>query len=181
MTSQLATPNEPIQHVGASMQARQLAEVLLAVVAIWYLIEIIPTIPFLFDALATPSARTDDPGAFRSAYLMTSILLRVFVGFALLIWRGHLAARLVPAASVSAESPPWQSAAFAVLGIYFFARGLSASVPVVITGLLAGKTMWSLAAKDLAQAVVGLALFFGAPGLSGAWHGLRSAGSQRSA
>jgi hypothetical protein len=165
------------RHEEALVQARQLAEVLLAVVAIWHLASAIPSISFLISAMKAPPSAPDSAETFQVASLTASIASSLLIGTALLVWRARIAERLVPASEpVPRETPPWQAAAFAVLGVYFFIRGVSGAVPFVVAAGFTTEPVWELIADDLVQAVLGLALFFGAPGLSVAWHRLRTAG-----
>jgi hypothetical protein len=166
-----------MRHEEARVQARQLVEVLLAVVAIWHLASAIPPISFLISAMQAPPSPQDSPETFQVASLTASIASSVLVGTALLVWRARIANRLVPSSEqVPHETPPWQAAAFAILGVYFFVRGLSGAIPLLVAAGFATEPVWQLIADDLIQAVLGLALFFGAPGLSLAWHRLRTAG-----
>ena len=160
------------------MQGRQLAEVLLAVVAIWHLVGIIPSIAFLPAALSSQRTALDAPETFQVASLTASISLSVLVSCTLLIGRRRLAARLVPQNGPSpSPTPPWHAAAFAVLGVLFFVQGLSGAAPFLITAALGDGTTWELVSGDLVEAGLGLGLFFGAPGLAATWERLRRAGA----
>jgi hypothetical protein len=157
------------------MNQRQFASVLFAVVGVFIAATRLPELFILFGMLAESSPATESPiggGPQRRTLtiaLMAS-LLAILVGGALILFRQRLADRLFTADARPLEAGDAQAVALSVLGCYLAVHGISRIA-------WAGRFDWSAAV----QLALGVALFFGARGLSGFWLLSRSAGGPRGA
>ena len=159
------------------MRSRQLAEVLLAIVGIWFVASAVVSLPFLIGIFGTVSGSDDGVGRLELGYISASTFLRIAIGGPLILARSRIATWICePDETDSLEASSWQPAAFAVLGAYFFVEGTAAGLGTAALGS-SGVSSWSLAGDGL-EAACGLALFFGARGLSRLWHQMRGAGTE---
>jgi hypothetical protein len=145
------------------MNQRQFASVLFAVVGVFIAATRLPELIVLVGLLAQSSPATESPfsGAPpRQAWTMAVIasVLAILIGGALILFRHRLADRLFAAATQPLEARDAQAVALSVLGCYFAVHGVSRVA-------WAGRFDWSAAV----QLALGIALFFGAHGLSGLW------------
>jgi hypothetical protein len=102
--------------------------------------------------------------------------LIVGCGLGLLLLRRSIAARLVPAEQpdLSGSVPGLQAAAFSVIGVVLFGRGLADLLGRLVMAVsYSGPISVSWFAPAVAQVIVGLALFLGARGLVTVWHSIR--------
>jgi len=164
---------------------RSIAEVLLAVAGVYLIVARIPEFGIGIVLLAN---RDDSPGATNptdlEALSLVVPIVSAGVGALLLALRQSIA-RLLFAAPASPGAPfslrELQGALFAVVGAYVTIQG----VAHLIQGALALEphqslvALWPSYAGPLFQAAAGLALFFGARGLAGAWAVARHAGHDR--
>ena len=105
----------------------------------------------------------------------------VLAGASLVGFRTKIAGRLFEDESVEAGRD-WiggaQAAAISVIGAYFFAEGLAQLVRELAFWKLApgvvGEPSVRQLSEDIARVVIGLALFFGARGITGFWRMLRN-------
>ena len=157
------------------MNQRQFASVLFAVVGIFIAASRLPEV-LIHIALLAQAAPTDrgtiGPGAqgLVSVAALGATFLAVGIGVTLLLLRDRLAQRLFPMPTPSLDATGVQTAAFSVLGCYFAVQGLSRM-------LWAGRFDWGAAI----QLTLGVALFFGARGLSKLWLLTRRSEEQRAA
>ena len=160
------------------MSARKVTEILLAVVAVWGLLEAIPVIAWLLVAAASGLPGSSAVGAGLLPSVTAQLVVNVAVNAAVLIGRGRIAGWLAPDTEpVSHDAHEWQTAALAVLGAYFVVRGLSNVVGEVIgrpMNMIAAS--WESIGSGVVQAGLGTGLFLGAPGVSRLWHRLRGPG-----
>ncbi len=157
------------------MGQRQLASVLFAAVGVFVAASRLPEIFFHIALLAQWTPTIEDPADPVSQRLITTIafvnsLLGVLVGTVLVLLRDRLAGHLFPVDSKPIETRDFQAVALSVLGCYFAVRGVSSI-------LWPGQLDWGA----VAQVVLGVALFFGARGLSRLWSLSRSADRSRGA
>ena len=156
------------------MNQRQLASVLFAAVGVFLVVSRLQevfslaatVIPSTVDVDADATPLPDGQGLALAVALMGSVLA-VLVGSALVLLRDRVANLLFPPATASVTSREVQAVALSVLGCYFAVQGVSNLA-------WAGRLDWSGAI----QLVLGVALFFGARGLSRLWSFGRSAGHQ---
>jgi len=151
------------------MSQRQLASVLFAVVGVFLAGTRLPEVLILAGLLAQSSPATESPFSGVSQRQASTIaliasLLAVLIGGALILFRHRLADRLFAAGAQPLEARDAQAVALSVLGCYFAVHGISRVA-------WAGRFDWSAAV----QLALGIALFFGARGLSGLWLSSRRA------
>jgi hypothetical protein len=102
--------------------------------------------------------------------------LVVGCGLGLLLLRRSIAARLIPAEQpdLTGSVPGLQAAAFSVIGVVLFARGLADLLGRVVMAVsYSGPISVSWFAPAVAQMIVGVGLFLGARGLVSLWHSVR--------
>jgi hypothetical protein len=155
------------------MNQRQFASLLFAVVGVFIAATRVPELFILVGLLAQSSPATES--AFSgvsqrqaSTIALIASLLAILIGGALILFRHRLAARLFAAATQPLEARDAQAVALSVLGCYFAVHGISRVA-------WAGRFDWSAAV----QLALGIALFFGARGLSGLWLLSRPANGSR--
>jgi hypothetical protein len=154
------------------MNQRQLASVLFAAVGVFLVISRLQQI-FSLAAAVIPSTVTvnappvPDGQRLALAVALLGSVLAVLFGSALILLRYRVANLLFPPAAAAVSSREVQAVALSVLGCYFAVQGVS-------NLSWAGRLDWSGAI----QLVLGIALFFGARGLSRLWSLGRSAGHQ---
>ena len=157
------------------MNMRKAAEIAFGVLGVWLIVERIPAIPALVISLSLPSA--DQSGPLRWLGFV-QIGLFLLCGLGLVLLRRRLAAWLVPnvEAVLEGSASGFQAAAYSVIGVLSFARGLRDLIAqLALAGLSSGDAdTWRLYVSPVAQMVVGLALFFGARGLVTIWQSLRN-------
>ena len=140
------------------MQARQLAEVLVALIGLWQLVTEMPLVPSHFRDLADGSL----------PYGAEMVALQWLIIAALLLFRRRIARYLVPDADSSSNASSLRPMAYAVAGVYVTAYGLC---EVVSTAVLLGLWDPDRIVSDAVTILLGLALFVGLPA------SLRRAGS----
>jgi hypothetical protein len=145
------------------MNQRQFASVLFAVTGIFIaasrLPEFVIHMALMYRSASTgPSLSGSDSETLFTVAAFIGTIISVGIGVALLLLRDRLARRLFPASVMSLEAPGMQTVAFSVMGCYFAVQGLYR--------LGWGYRFdWGAAI----QLVLGVALFFGARGLSRLW------------
>ena len=155
------------------MNQRELACVLFAVVGVFIAITRLPDLIFHVGLLAQSSPEAMSPvDAISQRHISTigliASLAAILLGSGLILFRRSVAERLFAASAESLAAREAQAVALSVLGCYFAVQGISRF----------GWTRqfdWTAAI----QLLLGIALFFGASGLSGLWMLSRSAGRSR--
>jgi hypothetical protein len=149
------------------MNQRQFASVLFAVVGIFVAITRINEL-IIHIGLITRADAVSPVGAITQRYVsaigIVATLAAMLAGVALILTRDWLAERLFPAEVQAVDMRGAQAAVLSVLGCYFAVHG------VARLGW-AGQVNWTA----VTELVLGVALFFGASGLSGLWLRARSA------
>jgi hypothetical protein len=157
------------------MNQRQFASVLFAVVGVFIAATRLPELLILAGMLAQSSPATESRfgGVSQRPVLTIALiasLLAILISGALILFRDRLADRLFAGGTQPLEARDAQAVALSVLGCYFAVHGISRIA-------WAGRFDWSAAV----QLALGVALFFGARGLSGLWLLSRAASGSRSA
>jgi hypothetical protein len=155
------------------MNQRQFASVLFAVVGVFIAITRLPELIIHVGLLVQPSPATASPFGAVSQHHMSTIgliasLVAILAGSGLILLRHSLADRLFTAGTQSLNAREAQAVALSVVGCYFAVQGISRFGWAV-------QFNWTAAI----ELVLGVALFFGASGLSGLWMLSRSAGRPR--
>lgn len=167
---------------------RNLTEVLLAVAGVYLIVARLPEVGIGIALLASHdhSSGSIDNSTLASLSLVAPVL-SASAGALLVLLRKRLARLLIPALP-SPESPfstrELQAALFAVVGVYIGLQGAARLIGGWIASGAARQSaisVWPSYAGALFQVVAGIALFFGARGLAGAWALARLAGHDRSA
>jgi hypothetical protein len=147
------------------MNQRQFASVLFAAIGVFIIVSRLPEVPVhlaLITQLASAGQNSPDLGGqgLLSVAAFAATIVAIGIGATLLLLRDRLAQRLFPAIAPSLETAGIQTAAFAILGCYFAVHGISR---IFWAGGFYNN--WTAAT----QLVLGVALFFGARGLSRFW------------
>jgi len=157
---------------GGSMNQRQLASVLFAVVGVFIAASYLPYIAgqviFLFssDAVGQQAPGTASP-LLSQLTSIAFLTVGVLISSALVLFRNRLAERLFPAGPLLGGQE-FQAVGLSVLGCYFVIEGISG-----VFRLRSRTLEWGA----VAQVVLGAALFLGARGISRLWSLARTAGT----
>jgi hypothetical protein len=157
------------------MNQREFASVLFAVVGVFIAVTRLPELIIHVGLLAQSSPAVASPiGGISQRHMSTIGLIASLVAIlgagGLILLRRSLADRLFAARTQSLSAREAQAVALSVVGCYVAVQGISRFG-------WAGRFDWTAAI----QLVLGVALFFGASGLSGLWMLSRSAGRSRAA
>jgi len=158
------------------MSQRQFASVLFAVLGVFIAINWLPQIVVAIGLFAQPTETSAGHQA-NSAYAITLLigtLIAVLLAITLVVMRERLAERLFAADTGPLAARDAQAVALSVLGCYFAIVAIPRLVAVGRFGL--GSIEWAA----VTQLVLGVALFFGARGVSRLWVAARSAGGSSS-
>ena len=158
------------------MSARSIAEVLLAVLGIFFVGSAIPNLTTAIFLLVNDSQAADSPLSLFS--LIGSFAAQVATGAALLFFRRHVATGLFRNADgeSSLDVASLQAVGFSLLGAYFVVKGVSESARYLFIASRDFSSYLTLGSGSAAQIVLGLLLFFGKPGLLSLWRSARNAG-----
>lgn len=149
------------------MNQRELASVLFAVVGVLAMVSRIPEVIIHLGLLSEPALERGDSTGLSGnvpVIVIVGLILGMVLGGVLIVLRQRLADRLFPAGSERLLAEEAQAVALSVLGAYLVVQGIAR-----VTWI--GRFDWSAAV----QLVLGIALFFGARGLSGLWRRVRGA------
>jgi hypothetical protein len=153
------------------MNQRELASVLFAVVGLFVAISHVPAIVFHVSRLidgSFESALNGISGRAMATIGLAASFVAILLAGSLVLFRDRLAHRLFAASGQAQGTRDLQAVALSVLGCYFAVRAISQFA-------WAPRFDWSI----VIQVGLGIALFFGASGLSGLWMLARAAGQPR--
>jgi hypothetical protein len=153
------------------MNQRELASVLFAVVGLFVAISHVPTIVFHLGSLIdgrVESGLSGISGRAMATIGLAASFVAILLAGSLVLFRDRLAHRLFAASGQALGTHDTQAVALSVLGCYFAVRAITQFA-------WAPRFDWSI----VIQLGLGVALFFGASGLSGLWTLARAAGQPR--
>jgi hypothetical protein len=160
------------------MTSRALAMVLLGVLGVYFLGSAITEVGTAVFFLNLDSTEEWLQQSHRDQALTTAVWVILQVGLAvcLLLLRTRIASALCanePDGGPGAIEPKdLQAALFAGIGVYFSVKALAVLAGGVarLTPLDSLSVLWPSYASSMAEAVFGVALFFGSRSLAGVWH-----------